>query len=286
MQKVAIIAKMTMFTNRLDYTSNFPAVMRDVVDMGYKQAHHQKSPELAYTNFTKVITYDVPQIDNATDNAVLLETARASRERAWIVCQALHSGRVLIEGANPNYREDIEQAKSDTALLLNFSEETTPITVKNYLSELHDDRLRQDTRTILSEHARTNLIIGRMTILELFMAGELAEGKILTTRERQKVSAAQTDLGREGAYGYALLGNQPNLLVEIAVHAARAEKSTGGIPSSVGAAGWMMRGLSGVIQSLVQGSAEEKVDAFIIAKEFAPLLGSQESAASSIPRHP
>lgn len=276
-----------MFSSELNYANPVPETLHDLVNVAYVRAHAYSDYNDAYKKFTQVILHpDVLDADARTDNAVLLEDARATRERAWVLCLAEHNGVKILGFEDIDCHAELQQAKQDTASLLGIPEGARPRDIVDYLSQLHDRRLRQDTRTISSEHARTIFTMGRITVLEQYMSGEITEGKVLAPEERRRVAATHADFGRNAAYGFAQLGNQPDLLVEIALHGARAEKAKGGKISSTKAARWMLREASGIFQTLGQGHGETIVDTVGMVREFAPFLASQQRAASSINTHP
>ncbi len=272
---------MALFTNKLDYSNPTVADMRTQTNAAINYADSYDMFYRAYTNFSEVL-HNKPELDDvASANAVTLEYARAQRERAWLVCRAIHSSDGLIVNRSFNYHKDLAASAQATADLLHITADTPPAVLKAHLAKTKDDELRQNTRSIVSEHARTLFTIGRMGLVELLL-GKDAE-RIAPVAVQREIVAIHEEFGRNGAYGFAVLGNQQNLAVEISAHAARAEMVQGGKAARLKAAHWLSLGL---LRSMGQPQGGEENYARNVLQEFKPYVSSQKQAIQSVRLHP
>ena len=120
-----------------------------------------------------------------------------------------------------------------------------------------------------------------MGLVELLL-GKDAE-RIAPVAVQREIVAIHEEFGRNGAYGFAVLGNQPNLVVDILAHAARAEMVQGGKAARLKAAHWLSLGL---LRSMGQPQGGEENYARNVLQEFKPYVSSQKQAIQSVRLHP
>ena len=193
----------------------------------------------------------------------------------------MHSRDGLIVDRSFNYQQEIASSALATANLLHITAETKPAVVKARLAETQDEELRQDSRTIASVHARTLLTRGRIGLVQLLL-GKDAERTTPAAVTRQ-IIATQEDFGPNGAYGFALLGNQPNLVADISAHAARANMLQGDRTARLKATHWLARGL---FWTMGQPHGGQEGHARNVLREFRPYVASPKQAAESVRLHP